>query len=228
VFAAFLERGFDRPTLRITLYDLFRGQAQISREQILVTLRTRAIMHVYPTYGNQGLPDAVPMACARDDFNVSGSAPLPGHREAWTERHLSYHRLGRGQGLAFHTRATHGPGRARWRRLVQRSITIKLAHQGEVLSVLMAKPCGLAGTVTGIAYEDEVSIRKPTHQARQQQAGQVHRRLMPRALHAIPLRGTVQGRQDGERPGPGGDRQFDKHRYDHPCMSPAIGGIAVR
>ena len=61
VFPAFLERGFNRPPLCITLHDLLRAQAQIRREKILVTMGPRTIMDVYPTDFNEGFPDAVPI-----------------------------------------------------------------------------------------------------------------------------------------------------------------------
>jgi hypothetical protein len=83
---------------------------------------------------------------------------------------------------------------------VQASIAIELAHRGEVATVLTAKPRRLAGAVTCVAYEDEVAVRKPAHQARQQQPGDVRWRLMTPPMQTIPLGVTGQGRQDGERP----------------------------
>jgi hypothetical protein len=70
-------------------------------------------------------------------------------------------------------------------------------------------------------------LRKPADQACQQQPSEVRWRLMPRAMHTIPLRGAVQGRQDGEGPGPGRERKFDEYRQDHPLMAPAIGCIVM-
>ena len=69
---------------------------------------------------------------------------------------------------------------------------------------------------------------KPAHQACQQQPGHVHRRLMPRAMHTIPLWGTVQGDQDGKGSWSCRERQFDELRHDNPRMAPAIGRRAVR
>ncbi len=94
--------------------------------------------------------------------------------------------------------------------------------------MFMVKPRGFTRTVAGVTHEDKVPIRKPAYQACQQQSGNVCRRLMLRPVHAIPLRGVVQGYQDWERPGPSGERPLDEHRHDYLCMAPAIGGIAVR
>jgi hypothetical protein len=91
----------------------------------------------------------------------------------------------------------------------------------------MVKSGDRAGAVAGITYKDETMVRKPAYQPRQQQPGDVRWRFMARVVHAIPLRGAVQGCQDGERIGSGGKRQLDAHRHNHPFMSPAVGGIAV-
>ena len=152
------------------------------------------IMDVDPTDCHQGLPDAVPVPGAGDDLDVSGGSPIPRHCEAGARGGVRHDLLGGGQFLAFHARASHCAARARWRRLIQGGIAIKLAHQGEVTAVLAAKPCGLAGAIARVAHKDEVTLRKPAHQARQQQPGEVRWRLMPRAMHTIPLRGAVQGR----------------------------------
>ena len=117
--------------------------------------------------------------------------------------------------------------RARGRRLVQGGIAIKLADQGEVTAMLAAKPCGLAGAVARIPHKDEVALWKPAHHARQQQPGQMRWRFMARPMRLIPLRGAIQGHQDGERPGPDRERQLDQHRHDHPLMPPPIRRIAV-
>jgi hypothetical protein len=93
--------------------------------------------------------------------------------------------------------------------------------------VLTANPCGLTGAVAGVTHQDEVPRRKPPYQLCQQQPGEVCWRPMPRAVHAIPLRGAVQGHQDGERPGPCGERPLEAHRDDYPLMAPALGRIAV-
>ncbi len=168
-------------------------------------MRPLTIMNVHPSYRDQVFADAVPMAYTGDDLDVSAGSPIPRHYEAgaaWAVRHL---RLRGGQFLAFHTRAADRAARARWRRLIQGSITIKLADHGEMTMALTAKSCRLAGAIARVAHKDEVTLRKPAHQAGQQQPGEVGWRLMPRAVHAIPFRRTVQGRQDGECPGPGGD-----------------------
>jgi hypothetical protein len=94
--------------------------------------------------------------------------------------------------------------------------------------VLTAKSRRLAGAIARVAYEHKVSTRKPAHQARQQQPSHVCWRLMPRPVQTIPLRGAVQGHQDGEGPEASGKRQLHEHRHDHPLMAPAIGRIAVR
>src|SRR5687767_7398200 len=101
---------------------------------------------------------------------------------------------------SFDTRAAYRPARAWWWGLVQGGIAIKLTDQGEGAAALTAKACGLAGAVAHVAHENEVMLREPAHQACQQQPGQVRRRLMPRAVHTIPLWGTVQGDQDGKGP----------------------------
>jgi hypothetical protein len=93
--------------------------------------------------------------------------------------------------------------------------------------VLLTKSRDLAGAVARVTHEDEVSIRKPAYQARQQQPRDMRWRLMARAMHVIPHGGAVQGDQDWERPRPGGERPLDEPRDDHPLMSPAIGRIAV-
>ena len=46
VFTAFLERGFDRPTLCVTLYNLLRRHGDVCGEEILVTVSPCAIMDV--------------------------------------------------------------------------------------------------------------------------------------------------------------------------------------
>jgi hypothetical protein len=73
-----------------------------------------------------------------------------------------------------------------------------------------------------------VSIRKPAHEACQHPPGHVRWRLRPPPMHTVPLRGAVQGHQDGEGPGTSGTRPLDEHRYDHPCMAQTLGGSAVR
>ena len=92
---------------------------------------------------------------------------------------------------------------------------------------MTAKSRRLAGAIARVAHKDEVSIRKPAHQARQQQPDNVRWRLMTRAMHTIPLGGTVQSHQDGEGPRACRERQFHEHRHDDPLMPPAIGDIAV-
>jgi hypothetical protein len=201
VFAALLKRGLDRPPLRLTLLDLFGAQAQSSREQILVTICTCTSMDVYPTYRDQGLPDAVPVAGAGDDRDVSAGSSIPGHREACAVPRVRHHLLRGGKFLAFHARAADRAAYAGWRRLIQGGIAIKLADQREATAVLMAKSRRLARAVTRVAHEDGVTLWDPAHQARQQQPGEVRRRLMPCAVQGIPLRRALQGHQDGQRPG---------------------------
>jgi site-specific DNA recombinase len=215
------------PAWRVTLHNLLRLHRDICRQEIFVAMGPCTIMNVDPTDCNQLFSDTVPVSRARDDLDVSPGAPIPRHREAGAFGRVRHHLLGRGQLLALHARAAHRVARARGWRFVQRGITIKLAHQGEVLAVLLAKPRRLAGTVAAVAYEDEVSIWKPAHQARQQQPDNVRWRLMTRARHTIPLGGTVQSHQDGEGPRACRERPFHEHRHDDPLMPPAIGDIAV-
>jgi hypothetical protein len=91
--------------------------------------------------------------------------------------------------------------RTRGRRLVQRGVAIKLADQGQVTRVLLAKPRGLTGAVATVAYEDEVSIRKPAYQARQQQPRNVRWGLMAHAMHAIRLGGRYKATKIGSAQG---------------------------
>jgi hypothetical protein len=93
---------------------------------------------------------------------------------------------------------------------------------------LTAKSCRLARAIARVAHKDEVTLRKPAYQAGQQQPGEVCWRPRPRAVQAIPFRGTGQGDQDGQGPGASRERQLHEHRHDHPFMPPAIGRIAVR
>lgn len=67
--------------------------------------------------------------------------------------------------------------------------------------VFAAKPCGLASAIARVAHEDELSLRKPAHQARQQEPGEVGGHLMPRAMHAIPLRGRYKAAKTGRAQG---------------------------
>ncbi len=136
------------------------------------------------------LPDAVPVPCAGDDLDVSGASSIPRYHEAGARDCVRYDFLGGSQLVAFHARASPGLARARWRGLIEGGIAIKLADQGEVLAVFAAKPCGLAGALAAVAHEDKVALRKPAHPARQQPPGEVRGRLMTRAMHTLPLRGT--------------------------------------
>jgi hypothetical protein len=98
-------------------------------------------------------PDVVLVPSVGDERDGSGGGPIPCHHEAGTYGCVRHDLLRRGQFWAFDARAAYRPARARGRRLVQRGITIKLADQGEVLTGLLAKPCGLAGTVPCVAYD---------------------------------------------------------------------------
>src|SRR5918999_3025275 len=105
------------------------------------------ILDVDPTDFHQRFPNTVPVPCARDDLDVPGMAPIPGHREAGARGCVRHDRLGGGEFLAFHAWASNRASRARRRRLVQGGIAIKLADQGEVTAMVMAKPGSLAGAV---------------------------------------------------------------------------------
>jgi hypothetical protein len=100
---------------------------EICSEQILVAMRARGIMDIHPAYGDERFADAVPMACAAYDLDVSRGAPLPGHGETGAVSRLGHHLLGGSQFLTFHARPAHGATRAWWWRLIQGGITITRA-----------------------------------------------------------------------------------------------------
>jgi hypothetical protein len=130
--------------------------------------------------------------------------------------------------LACDARASHCRAPTWGRRRVQRGLPIKLADQGEGTALLTANARRLTGAIAGVAHKDAVSSRKPAPQACQQQPSHVRWRLMPHPVQTMPLRGAGQGHQDGEGPGPRGEWELHKEGHDHPCMTPAIGRIAVR
>jgi hypothetical protein len=75
-------------------------------------------------------------------------------------------------------------------------------------------------------HNDEMTRRNPAPPACQPPPGSVCRRLMPPPGPALPLRRAGPGDHDGKRPRPGSERPRDEPGEDHPCMPPAIGGIA--
>jgi hypothetical protein len=79
-------------------------------------MRPGTIMNVHPSNRHEVLPDAVPVARARDDLQVSGPASIPGHGEAGALGRVRHDRLWGREFLAFHTRTSPGARRARgWR-----------------------------------------------------------------------------------------------------------------
>ena len=132
---AFLEGGFNRPPWCVTLDQLLRLHGEVRGEEILVTVRTCAIMDVEPLDFNERFLHAVPVPRARDDLDRSAGSPIPRHCEAAARGRVCHDLVGGGPFLAFDARAADRVARAPGRRFVQRGITIKLAHQGEVLAV---------------------------------------------------------------------------------------------
>jgi hypothetical protein len=68
----------------------------MSREQRLVALGSCPIMDEYPTDRDQGFPEALPVAGAGDDLDVTGASPIAGYRETGAACPVSHHRLGEG------------------------------------------------------------------------------------------------------------------------------------
>jgi hypothetical protein len=226
-FSAFLERGFHGPAWCVPLHQWLRLQRDRCRQDIFGAMGPCPILNVDPPDCHPVCAATGPVPRARDDLEVSRGASLPRHREAGALGRVRPHRLGSGPLLALHARAAHRVARARGRRCVPRGLTINLAHHGEVLAVLMAKPCRLAGPVAAVAYEAEVPLRQPAPQRRQPQPGHGRWRRLPRAGHAIRRRRSGHSHQAGEGPRAGRHRQLPAPRHDAPLRPPARGGRAA-
>jgi hypothetical protein len=228
VFAAFLDRRFERPAWRVTLHNLLGLQRHLCCKEILGAMGSCTILDVYPTDFHTRFPKTIPVPRARDDLDGSGTTPLPCPREAGALSGVRHDRVRGCEFLACHARASDGTARARWRWRVQGGITINLADHGAMTAMLMATPGRLAGAVARVAPNNAVAMRKPADPARQQPSGKVCGRLMARAGPAIPLRRAVPRHQARKSPRPSGERQLDEHRDHDPLMPPAIGRIVVR
>jgi hypothetical protein len=213
--------------LCVARHDRLRPHGGIRGTDIRSTMSPRTIMNVAPPDLNQGFAAAVPVTCAREHLEVSGASPLPGHREAGALGRVRHNRVRGREFLAFHTRASPGAGCSRWRRLIQGSLTIKLADPCEVTPVCATEPCGLTGAVAGIPHKDALARWKPAYQAGQQQPGELGRRFMARPRGLIPFRVARQGHPYRERPGPGRTRELDQHRPDDPRVPPPLRHRAV-
>jgi hypothetical protein len=128
--------------------------------------------------------------------------------------------------LACHARASPGGTRAWGRRFVHGGITINRAAQREVAAGFAPPPCGLARAVPGIPPNDALARRHPTHEARQQQPGELRRGFMPCPMRPRPFRAAIQGHQHRECPGAARDGQLDQHRQDDPLMPPSLRCLA--
>src|SRR6266850_1102869 len=228
VCAACLEGGFDRPSWWITRHDPLRAQAQSSCQAMLIAMGSCTIRGIDPTDFPTRFPDTVPVPRARDDLDRARGASRPRDHEARPCGRFGHHLLGGSPLPTLHARAAQRVACARGGRCIPRGIPIKLADDGQVTAMVRAKPCGLAGAVAHVAYEDDVTLRKPADETCQQPSGAVRWRLLPRAMRTIPLGGTVPGDHNREGPGPSRERPFHEPRYGDPCMPPAIGRRAVR
>jgi hypothetical protein len=179
-----------------------------------------------PADRDQGFPEAVPVAGAGAELDVTGASPIPGDHEAGAACPVRHSRVGGGAFLALHTWASDGVARARWRRLRPGGVAIQFTPPRQVATVLPAKPGGLAGAVAGVTHTGAVPRRKPPEQLRQEQPGEGCWRPLPGAVHARPRRGAIPGHHAGERPGTWRARQLEPPRADDPRVAPAIGGIA--
>src|SRR5262245_13714981 len=226
LLAAVLEGRFTGPAWRVTLHPWLRLQRASCRQELFVARGPCAIMNVDPTDGTQLFSAPVPVPRARDHLDGSCGASIPCHREAGAGGCVRHPLLGRGQFLALHARAAHWVTHTRGRRCVQRGITSTLAHPGEGLAVLLAKPRRRAGAVATVADADAGSSWEPAPQARPPPPDHGGRRRRAHALHSIPRGGTVHSHQDGEGPRACRARPLDEHRHDAPRRPPAIGDRA--
>jgi hypothetical protein len=141
------------------------------------------------------------VTCARENLDVSRTAPILGHREVGALGRVRHDCLGGRKLLALHARPSHRVARARRGSLIQGGIALQLAHQGEVRAMLAAKPRGFAGAIAGIPHKDERALWEPPHHARQQEPGQMRWRSMAPPMRLIPLGGALT-----RRPTPGAPR----------------------
>jgi len=227
VCATGLECRFNGPTLGLVRHNLLRRHGDSCAKERLVTMGPCTLMDVHPADRNQVLPDTVPVSCARDHLDVSGTSPTPGHREAGALGRVRHDCVGGREFLAFHTRAPHGVTRARGRRFVQGGVTITLADPCAMTPVWATKPCSRTGARARIPHKDALALWKPAHHAGQEESGEMCRRFMAPPMGLIPIWIAIQGHQHRERPGPDRTRKLDQHRQDDPRRSPPICCRAV-
>jgi hypothetical protein len=107
-------------------------------------------------------------------------------------------------------------------------IAIELTDQRQVVVVLAAKSCRLAGAIARVTHKDALTLREPADAASEQEPGNMGRCFVARFMGLIPFWGTIQGNQDWQSPRPRCTRQRDEHRDNDPFMAPSVSGVAVR
>jgi hypothetical protein len=75
----FLEGRFDRPSTGKVFDHLSRSEADVGREEVIVAVRTGAVVDEHPQDCDQAFALFVPMARAGDDFDVSSATTVPSH-----------------------------------------------------------------------------------------------------------------------------------------------------
>jgi len=118
VFTTCLEGRFNGPALGILRHTLLRPHGDLGGKAVLVTMGPGAIMHVHPSHRHSVLPEAVPVARARDDRKVAGPSSIPGHGAAGARGRVRHDCVGGRELLACPTWTSHGARPARGRRFV--------------------------------------------------------------------------------------------------------------
>jgi hypothetical protein len=226
VFAPVLDGRFNGPAWGITVHHRWRSPGDVCGQERLGTRGAGTIVDVPASDLNPIRPDAGPVSRARDDLEVSGAAPIPGHRARGALGRLGDQLVRGRECRALHRRASPGAGGARGGRRRQGRIAIKRADQGEMTAVWATTSSGLAGAVAGIPHHDDLALGKPAYPAGPPQPGPRGRRLMARRLGLSPCRATVSGEHHRECPGPDRARPLHPHRHDDPRVPPPRRRIA--
>jgi hypothetical protein len=185
------------------------------------------IRDVAPTPFHAVLPAAVPVSRARDPLDVSGTSPIPGHRQAGALGRVPSDLVRGREWLAFHPRTSQRTARARGRRCIQGGSARQRADPRELPAGLATQPGGLAGAVAAIPATDARALWKPAQQAGQQPPGERRWRARARPLGLIPCWATLPGDPQRERPGPDRTRPRAQPRQHAPRRSPPIRRLTV-